>query len=52
MRRPLAFNGINALTLREKVIMNDLAMLGIAAGFAAGSWLLLVLCHRLMGGKP
>jgi hypothetical protein len=32
--------------------MNDLPMLGAAALFAALSWLLVVLCDRLTGGKP
>lgn len=31
--------------------MNDLTMLGIALGVAVSSWLLIVLCDRLMGNK-
>jgi hypothetical protein len=31
--------------------MNDLIMLGWAALFAGSSWLLLVLCDRLMGAS-
>jgi hypothetical protein len=32
--------------------MSDILMLGIAALFAASSWLLIVLCDALMGDKP
>lgn len=31
--------------------MNDLLMLGTAALFAGLSWLLVIVCDRLMGGK-
>ena len=32
--------------------MNDFIVLAVAAAFAVLSWLLMVLCDRLMGGKP
>jgi hypothetical protein len=32
--------------------MSDFAMLAAAAVFAVSSWLLVVLCDRLMGDKP
>jgi hypothetical protein len=32
--------------------MNDFVMLSVAALFALASWLLIVLCDRLMGNKP
>ena len=32
--------------------MNDVTMLLVTAGFFGSSWLLVVLCDRLMGGKP
>lgn len=31
--------------------MSDFYALALAASFVAGSWLLIVLCDRLMGGK-
>jgi hypothetical protein len=33
-------------------LMNDLLMLGTAALLVTLSWLLVVLCDRLTGGKP
>jgi hypothetical protein len=35
-----------------EILMNDFLMLGTAALFATLSWLLVVLCDRLTGGKP
>jgi hypothetical protein len=35
-----------------EILMNDFHMLGAAALFVALSWLLVVLCDRLTGGKP
>ena len=32
--------------------MNDMTMLLVTIGFFVSSWLLVVLCDRLMGGKP
>jgi hypothetical protein len=32
--------------------MDDVWMLLLAAGFGVLTWLLVVLCDRLMGGKP
>jgi hypothetical protein len=32
--------------------MSDFTTLSIAVAFAVSSWLLLVLCDRLIGGKP
>jgi hypothetical protein len=32
--------------------MNDLIMLGTAAALAISTWLLVMLCSRLMGDKP
>ena len=37
---------------REEHVVTDFSMLMTAVGFAASSWLLVVLCDRLMGGKP
>jgi hypothetical protein len=42
----------NPLVRLEDQIVNDLIMLAIATGFAALSWLLLLLSDVLMGGKP
>lgn len=32
--------------------MGDMFMILMALGFAASSWLLIVLCDKLMGDKP
>jgi len=36
----------------EVIQVNDVFMLAAAAAFAVLSWLLVVLCDRLMGNKP
>jgi hypothetical protein len=33
-------------------MMSDISALGVAIGFAVLSWMLIVLCDRLMGDKP
>jgi hypothetical protein len=38
--------------VEEVIEMQDLLMIAIAAGFAATSWLLIVLSDHLMGGNP
>jgi hypothetical protein len=37
---------------KGKQMANDVVMLAAALGFAVLSWLLIVLCDRLMGDKP
>ena len=37
--------------IQGDIAVSDFVVLSVAAGFAALSWLLLVLCERLAGGK-